>query len=88
MMAAELYQKALAGYEASLMVRVLIKKNPGWSVTWIPSFMSKYLLNLSNTQRDKHLRILYNILTRLAYISPNVPNEVYQELLPNRWTKK
>ena len=29
-----------------------------------------------------------DILNRLAYISPNTPIEVYQELLPNRWTKK
>ena len=29
-----------------------------------------------------------DILNRLAYISPNAPDEVYQELLPNRWTKK
>lgn len=29
-----------------------------------------------------------DILNRLAYISPNAPDEVYQELLPNRWVKK
>ena len=29
-----------------------------------------------------------DILNRLAYISPNAPDEVFQELLPNRWTKK
>jgi hypothetical protein len=29
-----------------------------------------------------------DVLNRLAYISPNAPDEVYQELLPNRWTKK
>lgn len=29
-----------------------------------------------------------DILNRLAYISPNAPDEVLQELLPNRWTKK
>lgn len=29
-----------------------------------------------------------DVLNRLAYISPMAPDEVYQELLPNRWTKK
>ena len=29
-----------------------------------------------------------DILNRLAYISPNAPDEVYQELLPNHWSKK
>ena len=29
-----------------------------------------------------------DILNRLAYISPNAPDEVFQELLPNHWTKK
>jgi len=29
-----------------------------------------------------------DILNRLAYISPNAPDEVYQELLPNKWSKK
>jgi transposase len=29
-----------------------------------------------------------DILNRLAYISPNAPDEVYQELLPHNWPKK
>lgn len=29
-----------------------------------------------------------DVLNRLAYISPNAPDEVYRELLPDRWTKK
>ncbi len=29
-----------------------------------------------------------DILNRLAYISPNAPDEVYQELLPNNWSNK
>ena len=29
-----------------------------------------------------------DILNRLAYISPNAPDEAFQELLPNQWTKK
>ena len=29
-----------------------------------------------------------DILNRLAYISPNAPDEVYQELLPHHWSKK
>ena len=29
-----------------------------------------------------------DILNRLAYISPNAPDEAYLELLPNQWTKK
>lgn len=29
-----------------------------------------------------------DILNRLAYISPNAPDEVFQELLPCQWTKK
>jgi transposase len=29
-----------------------------------------------------------DILNRLAYISPNAPDEIFQKLLPNRWTKK
>ena len=29
-----------------------------------------------------------DILNRLAYISPNAPDEVYQELLPHLWSKK
>ncbi|MGV8133584.1 MAG: hypothetical protein AB2L20_00085 [Mangrovibacterium sp.] len=28
------------------------------------------------------------VLNRLAYISPNAPDEVYRELLPDHWTKK
>ncbi|MDD4226714.1 MAG: hypothetical protein WCY58_13990, partial [Mariniphaga sp.] len=31
---------------------------------------------------------LVHILNRLAYISPNAPDEIFQELLPNHWTKK
>jgi len=29
-----------------------------------------------------------DILNRLAYISPNAADEIFQKLLPNRWTKK
>ena len=29
-----------------------------------------------------------DILNRLAYISPNAPDEVYQGLLPHRWSKE
>ena len=29
-----------------------------------------------------------DVLNRLAYINPNAPDEVYRELLPDRWTKK
>ncbi len=29
-----------------------------------------------------------DILNRLAYVSPNAPDEVFRELLPNRWMKK
>ena len=29
-----------------------------------------------------------DVLNRLAYISPNVPDEVFQELLPHNWSKK
>lgn len=29
-----------------------------------------------------------DVLNRLAYVSPNAPDEVFRELLPNHWTKK
>jgi hypothetical protein len=29
-----------------------------------------------------------DVLNRLAYVNPNAPDEVFRELLPNRWMKK
>ena len=28
-----------------------------------------------------------DILSRLAYISPNAPDQIYRDLLPDKWTK-
>jgi len=29
-----------------------------------------------------------DVLNRLAHVNPNAPDEVFREMLPNRWMKK
>lgn len=37
---------------------------------------------------DDTFEYFTDVLNRLAYISPNAPDDLYRELLPDRWAKK